>query len=115
MEENTMAAAEHENSSNKKCEESVKLCHGISKTALTLDKNSIKRDRENRQEEAEEATPHALWEINETVDDATMFAEGLNMRQYDERKYYQSFIVSLTKWLLRRIRDKNVLVKETEI
>jgi hypothetical protein len=44
-----------------------------------------------------------------------MFAEGLNMRQYDERRHYQSVRVSLTKWLLGRIRDKEGLVKETEI
>jgi hypothetical protein len=44
-----------------------------------------------------------------------MFAECLNMRQYDERRHYQSARVSLTKWLLRRIIDKWGLAKETEI
>jgi hypothetical protein len=47
-----MAAADHENSSNKKYEDSAKPHHGISKTALTLDNNSRKMNRENRQEEA---------------------------------------------------------------
>jgi hypothetical protein len=49
------------------------------------------------------------------VDVVTIFAEGLNMRKYDERRHYQSVRVSLTKWLLRRIRDKGGLFKETEI
>jgi hypothetical protein len=44
-----------------------------------------------------------------------MFSEDLNMRQYDERRHYQSARVSLTNWLLGRIRDKGVLAKETEI
>jgi hypothetical protein len=39
MERKTMDAAEHEHSSNKKYENSVKPHHGIDKTALTLDKN----------------------------------------------------------------------------
>jgi hypothetical protein len=60
MEENTPAVAEHEHSSKKKCEDSVKPHHGISKTALTLDKNSRNRNGENRQEEAEAAESHAL-------------------------------------------------------
>jgi hypothetical protein len=55
MEENTMASAEHQHSSNKKCEDSVKPHHGIAKPALTLDKNSRKRNGEKRQEEAEAA------------------------------------------------------------
>jgi hypothetical protein len=46
MEENTTAAAEHDHSSNKKFEDSVKPNHGIAKTALTLDKNSRKRNGE---------------------------------------------------------------------
>jgi hypothetical protein len=48
MEENTTAAAYHEHSSNKKCEDSIKHHHEISKTALTLDKNSKKRNGEKR-------------------------------------------------------------------
>jgi hypothetical protein len=116
VEENTMAAAEHNHSSNNKCEDSVKPHHGIHKTALTLDKNSRKRNGEKIQEEAEAEESHALWEISETVGAVTMFAEGLNMRQYyDERRHYQSVRVSLTKWLLGRIRDKGGLAKETEI
>jgi hypothetical protein len=43
-----------------------------------------------------------------------MFAEGLNIRQYYERRHYQSARVSLTKWLLGRIRDEEGLVKEIE-
>jgi hypothetical protein len=39
MEENTTTAAEHDHSSKKKCDDSVKPHHGIAKTALTLDKN----------------------------------------------------------------------------
>jgi hypothetical protein len=46
MEVNTTAAAEYEHSSNKKFEDSVKPNHGIAKTALTLDKNSRKRNGE---------------------------------------------------------------------
>jgi hypothetical protein len=55
MEENTTAAAEHDHSSNKKFEDSVKPHHGITKTSLTLDKNSkremgkINRNRLMRQ------------------------------------------------------------------
>jgi hypothetical protein len=49
------------------------------------------------------------------VDDVIMFAEGLNMRQYDERRHYQIVRVNLTKWLLRRIRYKGGIAKETEI
>jgi hypothetical protein len=41
-----MTEAEHEHSSNKKCEESVKPHHGISKASLTLEKNSRKRNGE---------------------------------------------------------------------
>jgi hypothetical protein len=52
MEENTTAAAENGNSYNKKCEYSVKPHRGISKTDLTLVKNSRKRNGEKRQEEA---------------------------------------------------------------
>jgi hypothetical protein len=63
MEENTTASSDHEHSSNKKCEDSVKPHHGISKTALTLDKNSRKRNGVKRQEEAEAAEPHALWDV----------------------------------------------------
>jgi hypothetical protein len=44
MEDNTTAAAEHDNSSNKKYEDSVKPHHGIAKTALTLDKNLRNRN-----------------------------------------------------------------------
>jgi hypothetical protein len=44
-----------------------------------------------------------------------MFAGGLNMIQYDERRHYQSVRLSLTKWLLMHIRDKGGLAKETEI
>jgi hypothetical protein len=44
-----------------------------------------------------------------------MFAEGLNMRQYDERRHHQSARVKLTNWLLRCIRDKGGIDKETEI
>jgi hypothetical protein len=55
MEVNTMAAAEHEHSSNKKCEDSVKPHHGIAKTDLKLDNNSRKRNWGKRQEEAEAA------------------------------------------------------------
>jgi hypothetical protein len=55
MEDNTTAAAEHEHSSNNKCEDSVKPHHGIAKTALTLDTKSRKRNGEKRQEEAEAA------------------------------------------------------------
>jgi hypothetical protein len=44
-----------------------------------------------------------------------MFAGGLNMRQYDERRHYHRARVNLTKWLLRRIRNKGGLAKETEI
>jgi hypothetical protein len=40
LEENTTDAAEHEHSSNKKVEDSVKPHHGIVKPDLTLDKNS---------------------------------------------------------------------------
>jgi hypothetical protein len=32
---------------------------------------------------------------------------------YDERRHYQDATVNLTKWLLRRIRDKGGLVAET--
>jgi hypothetical protein len=111
MEENTMDAAEYEHSSNKKCEDSVKPHHGIAKTPLTLGKNSRKRNGEKIQEDAEAAESHDLWEISETVDVVTMFAEGLNTIQYDEIRHYQSVRVSLTKWLLRRIRDKEGLAK----
>jgi hypothetical protein len=55
MKENTMAAADHDHSSNNKCKDSVKHQHGISKTALTFDKNSRKRNGEKRQEEDEAA------------------------------------------------------------
>jgi hypothetical protein len=55
MEENKMAAAEHDNFSNKKCEDSVKPHNGISKTALTFDNNSRKGNRVKRQELAEAA------------------------------------------------------------
>jgi hypothetical protein len=113
-EENTVAAAEHEHSSNKKYRDSVKHHHGIAKTALTLENNSRKRNGEKRQEEAEASESHALWASSETVDVVTMFAEVLNMRQYDERRHYQSVRVSLTKWFLRCIRDKEGLLKETE-
>jgi hypothetical protein len=82
MEENTTAADEHEHSSNKKCEDIVKHHHGIANTALTFDKNSIKRNGGNRQEDADAVESHALWEVSETVDVVIMFAEGLNMRQY---------------------------------
>jgi hypothetical protein len=68
-----------------------------------------------KREDAEAAESHALWAISETVDVVTMFSEGLNTRQYNERRHYQSVRVSLTKWLLGRIRDKEGLVKETEI
>jgi hypothetical protein len=44
IEENTTATAEHEHSSSKKCEDSVKPHHAIAKTVLTLDKNSRKRN-----------------------------------------------------------------------
>jgi hypothetical protein len=44
-----------------------------------------------------------------------MFAEGLNIRQYDEIIHYQSVRVSLTKWRLGFIRDKGGLAKEIEI
>jgi hypothetical protein len=89
IEENTIAAADHDHSSNKKCEDSVKPHHGIAKTALTLDKNSRKRNGGNRQEEADASVSHALWAINETVYVVTMFDDGLNMRQYDERRHYK--------------------------
>jgi hypothetical protein len=49
------------------------------------------------------------------VDVVTMFSEGLNMRQYDERRHYQSVRVNLTTRLLRRIIDKGGFDKETEI
>jgi hypothetical protein len=49
------------------------------------------------------------------VDDVTIFSEGLNMRQYDERRHYEIARVNLTKWFLRRIRDKGGIAKETEI
>jgi hypothetical protein len=52
--------------------------------------------------------------MSETVDVVTMFDEGLNMIQYDERRHYQSVRVSLAKWLLRCIRDKGGIAKETE-
>jgi hypothetical protein len=81
MEKNTMSAAEHGHSSNNKCEDSIKLLHGIYKTALTLAKNSIKWKEEKRQEEADAAESHTIWAIIVTVDAVTMFAEGLNMRQ----------------------------------
>jgi hypothetical protein len=66
MEENAIAADEHEHSSNNKCEDSVKTHHRIAKTALTLDKNSRKRNGEKRQEEAEVAASHDLLAISET-------------------------------------------------
>jgi hypothetical protein len=44
MEENKTAAAEHEHSSNKKCEDSVKPYRGISKKALILNNNSRNRN-----------------------------------------------------------------------
>jgi hypothetical protein len=44
-----------------------------------------------------------------------MFAEGLNTRQYDERRHYQSARVNLIKWPLVRIRDNGGLAKEAEI
>jgi hypothetical protein len=68
MEDNTMAAAEHDHSSNKKCEDSVKPHHLIAKTALTLDKNSRKSNGEKRQEDTEAEESHALWKISESVD-----------------------------------------------
>jgi hypothetical protein len=49
------------------------------------------------------------------MDVFTMFAEGLKMRKYYERRHYQSVRVSITKWLLRRIRDKGGLAEEREI
>jgi hypothetical protein len=49
------------------------------------------------------------------VDVVTMFAEGLSIRQYDQRKQFQSARVKLTRWLLRRIWDKEGLAKEIEI
>jgi hypothetical protein len=57
MEENTTAAAEQEHSSNKKCEDSVKPHHGISKTALTLGKNSRKRNGERDRKRPMQQTP----------------------------------------------------------
>jgi hypothetical protein len=55
MEENAAYAAENDNLLNKKCEDSVKPHHGIANTALTIDKNSRKRNGGNRQEETEAA------------------------------------------------------------
>jgi hypothetical protein len=107
MEENTTDADEHEHSSNNKCEDS-----GMTKTTLTLDKNSRKWNGEKRQEEADTAEFHAIWVISETVDGVIMIAEGLNMRQYDEIIYYQSAIVNLTKCLLGNIIYKGGLIKK---
>jgi hypothetical protein len=45
----------------------------------------------------------------------TIFVEGLNMIQYVEKRHYQSARVNFTKWLLRCIRDKRGLAKETEM
>jgi hypothetical protein len=110
-----MTAAEHEHSSDNKCEDIVKPRHGIAKTDFRLDKNSRKRNGEKRQEEAEAEESHAIWQISETLDAVIMFAEGLNMIQHDKRRHYQSARVNLTKWLLGRIKDKGVLSKETGI
>jgi hypothetical protein len=44
-----------------------------------------------------------------------MFAEGLNMRQYDDIRHYQSTRVNLTDWLLRCIKDIWGLAEESEI
>jgi hypothetical protein len=87
----------------------------IAKTALTLDKNSRNRNGEKGHEEDDAAESHALWAISEKVDAVTIFAEGLNMRQCDEIRRYQSARLNLTKWLLVRISDKGGLAKETEI
>jgi hypothetical protein len=56
MEDKTMAATQHDHSSNKECEDSVKPLHGIANTYLTLFyKNSRKRNGIKRQEVTEAA------------------------------------------------------------